>query len=68
MINNNTSPAKKVLQEYYSIPFNIFINDLVLFTQYTILDNHDGDNNISISESEKENLKKLQLLDFKNTN
>ena len=39
--------------------FSVFVNDLVLFTQYTILRIYPNDNNISISGSNKENLKKL---------
>lgn len=41
--------------------FNTFLNDLVLFKQYTILDNYVNDNNISISGNNKENFKKLLL-------
>ena len=45
--------------------FNTFKNDLVLFIQYTILGNYADDSNISISGSNKENLRKLMLSDFK---
>ena len=41
--------------------FNTFLKDLVLFKQYTILDNYVNDNNISISGNNKENFKKLLL-------
>ena len=41
--------------------FNTFLNDLVLFMQYTILDNYVIDNNISIGGNNKENFKKLLL-------
>ena len=44
--------------------FNILIKDLVLFIQYGILGNYADDINISISGSNKENLKKLLLSDF----
>ena len=45
--------------------FNIFINDLILFMQCTILGNYADDNNVSISGSNKENNKKFLLSDFK---
>lgn len=41
--------------------FNISLNDLVLFLQYMILGNYGDDNNISITGSNQENLKKLLL-------
>lgn len=41
--------------------FNISLNDLVLFLQCMILGNYGDDNNISITGSNQENLKKLLL-------
>ena len=46
----------------------IFVNNLVLFLQYTILGKYNDDSNISISGSNKENLKDLLFLDFKTLN
>ena len=43
--------------------FNLFINDLVLFIEYTGLENYADDNNLSITKTNIEN-KKL-LADFK---
>ena len=43
------------------MPFNTFLNDLVLFMQYTILGNYVNGNNISISGNNEENFKKLLL-------
>ena len=46
----------------------IFVNNLVLFLQYIILGKYNDDSNISISGSNKENLKDLLFLDFKTLN
>ena len=45
--------------------FNLFINDLVLFVEYTALGNYADDNNLSITGTNIENIKKLLLADFK---
>ena len=45
--------------------FNLFINDLVLFIEYTPLGNYADDNNLSITGTNIENIKKLLLADFK---
>ena len=45
--------------------FNLFINDLVLFIEYTALGNYADDNNLSITGTNIENIKKLLLADFK---
>ena len=45
--------------------FNLFINDLVLFIEYTALGNYADDNNLSKTGTNIENIKKLLLADFK---
>ena len=45
--------------------FNLFINDFVLFIEYTALGNYADDNNLSITGTNTENIKKLLLSDFK---
>ena len=55
---------KYLFQNFYKnlqMLFNTFLNDLVLFMQYTILDNYFNGNNISISGNNEENFKKLLL-------
>ena len=48
-----------------SLLFNLFVNDLVLFIEYTALGNYADDNNLSITGTNIENIKKLLLADFK---
>ena len=48
--------------------FNLFINDLVLFIQYSVLSNYANDNNLFIIGKNKEDIKSLLLLDFEIVN
>ena len=71
VINNSTSTTQTVIagvpQGSIDGPFlyNLFINDLVLFIEYTALGNYADDNNLSITGTNIENIKKLLLADFK---
>ena len=64
VINNGASTIKRVVpggpQESIdgSLLLNIFINDLVLFTQYTISSDYTDQRNISLSRSNEGNFKK----------
>ena len=48
--------------------FNLFINDLVFFIQYSVLSNYADDNNFFVIGKNKENIKSLLLLDFEIVN
>ena len=69
--NSSASTSKSVVavvpQESIDapLPFNIFMDDLVLFIQYTILGYYSDDNNISINGRNTKSYKKLLLLDLK---
>ena len=71
VINNSASTTQTVIagvpQGSIDGPllFNLFINDLVLFIEYTALGNYADDNNLSITGTNIENIKKLLLADFK---
>ena len=71
VINNSASTTQTVIagvpQGSIDGPllFNLFINDLVFFIEYTALRNYADDNNLSITGTKIENLKKLLLADFK---
>ena len=43
--------------------FNLFINDLVFFIQYSVLSNYADDNNLFVIGKNKEDIKSLLLLD-----
>ena len=71
VINNSASTTKTVVA---GVPqgsvdghllFNIFMNNLVLFMQYTILGNYADDSNISVSRSNKENLRNCSFWTLK---
>ena len=68
-INNSASTTQTVIAGVPQVSidrpllFNLFINDLVLFIEYTGLENYADDNNLSITKTNIEN-KKL-LADFK---
>ena len=69
VINNSTTKAvvAGVPQGFIDGPllFSIFINNPVLFIQYTIIENYADDSNIiSVSGNNKKNLKKLLLSGF----
>ena len=63
VINSSASTTKTVVagvpQGSIEGPllFKIFINDLVLFVQYVTLGSYTDDSNISVSRSNKENLR-----------
>ena len=71
VINNSASTTQTVVagvpQGSIDGPllFNLFINDFVLFIEYTALGNYADDNNLSITGTNIENIKKLLLTDFK---
>ena len=46
----------------------MFINDLVLFIQYSVLSNHADDNNLFVIGKNKEDIKSLLLLHFEIVN
>ena len=48
--------------------FNLFINDLVFFIQYSVLSNYADDNNLFVIGKNKEDIKSLLLLDFEIVN
>ena len=48
--------------------FNLFINDLVFFVQYSVLSNYADDNNLFVIGKNKEDIKSLLLLDFEIVN
>ena len=48
--------------------FNLFINDLVFFIQYSVLSNYVDDNNLFVIGKNKEDIKSLLLLDFEIVN
>ena len=48
--------------------FNLLINDLVLFIQYSVLSNYADDNNLLVIRKNKEDIKSLLLLDFETVN
>ena len=50
------------------ILFNLFINDLVFFIQYSVLSNYADDNNLFVIVKNKENIKSFLLLDFEMVN
>ena len=68
VINNSASTTQTVItgvpQGSIDGPllFNLFINDLILFIEYTVLGNYADDNNLSISGTNIENIKKKLLL------
>ena len=70
VINNSASTTQTVIagvpQGSIDGPllFNLFINDLVLFIEYTALGNY-ADDNLSITGTNIENIKKLLLADLK---
>ena len=63
VINNGASTIKSVVPEVPqesldgSLLSNIFTNDLVLFTQYTISSNYTDQRNITLSRSNEGNFK-----------
>ena len=71
VINNSASRTQTVIagvpQGSIDGPllFNLFINDFVLFIEYTALGNYADDNNLSITGTSIENIKKVLLADFK---
>ena len=48
--------------------FNLFINDIVFFIQYSVLSNYSDDNNLFAIGKNKEGIKSLLLLDFETAN
>ena len=50
------------------ILFNLFINNLVFFIQYSVLSNYADDNNLFVIVKNKENIKSFLLLDFEMVN
>ena len=50
------------------LPFNLFINDLVFFVQYSVLSNYGDDNTLFVMVKNKEDIKSLLLLDFEIVN
>ena len=48
--------------------FNLFINDLVFFIQYSVLSNYVDDNNLFVTGKNKEDIKILLFLDFEIVN
>ena len=48
--------------------FNLFINDIVFFIQYSVLSNYADDNNLFAIGKNKEGIKSLLLLDFETAN
>ena len=48
--------------------FNLFINNLVFFIQYSVLSNYADDNNLFLREKNKEGKKIFLLLDFQIVN
>ena len=48
--------------------FNLFINDLVFFIQYSVLSNYADDNNLFVIGKNKEDIKSLHSLDSKIVN
>ena len=48
--------------------FNLFINDLVFFIQYSVLRNYADDNNLFAIGKNKKDIKSLLLLDFEKVN
>ena len=55
-----------MLQRCISRPllFNLYVNNLVLFIQYSVLSNCADDNNLLVTGKNKEDKKSLHLLDF----
>ena len=48
--------------------FNLFINDLVLFIQHSVLSNYADDNHLFVIGKKKEDIKSALLLDFQIVN
>ena len=73
-INNKFSLERNVIarvpQEFIDGPllFNLFINDLVFFIQYSVLSHYADDNNLLVIVKNKEGIKSLLLLDFEIVN
>ena len=73
-INNKFSLERNVIagvvQGSFDGPllFNLFINDLVFFIQYSVLSNYADDNNLFVIRKNKEDIKSLLLLDFEIVN
>ena len=73
-INNKLSLERNVItwvpQESIDGPllFNLFINDLVSFIQYSVLSDYADDNNLFVVGKNKEDIKSLPLLDFEIVN
>ena len=71
VINNSPSKTQTVIAGVPqgsidgSLLFNLFINDLVLFIEYMALGNYVHDNDLSITGTNIENIKKLLLADVK---
>ena len=53
---------------YGPLLFNLIINDLVYFIQYSVLNNYADDNNLFVIGKNKEDIKSLLLLDFEIVN
>ena len=73
-INNKFSLERKVIARVPQgsidgpLLFNLIINDLVFFIQYSVLSNYADDNNLFVLEKNKEDIKSLLLLDFEIVN
>ena len=71
LINSSASTAQTVSagvpQGSIDCPllFNLFINDLILFIEYATLGNYAVDNDLSITATNTENIRKLLLTNFK---
>ena len=71
VINNSASTTQTVIAGVLQgsidghLLFNLSINELVLFIEYTALGNYADDDNLSITGANIENIKKLLLADFK---